>query len=112
MLIFPDSSLKAPEGTPVELTVRVRPGVYGVDIDCKAETVGARIIFKYARHFEAPTDGIARSTAAPPPSSATSPSGGSTTTGPILLLATRRPNQDNLSAPIKGNGSYVVAGPR
>ena len=32
--------------------------------------------------------------------------------GTILLLATRRPNEDNLSAPIKGNGSYVVAGPR
>ena len=40
VLTFPDSSLKAPEGTPVELTVRVRPGVYGVDIDCKAETAG------------------------------------------------------------------------
>ena len=34
------------------------------------------------------------------------------TTAPSCMLPTRRPNQDNLSAPIRGNGSYVVAGPK
>jgi hypothetical protein len=111
VLTFPDSSIKAPEGTPVELTVRVRPGVYGLDIDCKAGTSGARIVFKYARHFEAPNAaekkygsaaGFERELAI----------GRLNDDGTILLLATRRPNEDNLSAPIKGNGAYVVAGPR
>ncbi len=111
VLTFPDSALKAPAGTPVELTVHVRPGVYGLDVDCKAEAVGARIIFKYARHFEAPTaatkkygsDAVFERTLA---------IGRLNDDGTILLLATHRPNEDNLSAPIKGSGSYVVAGPR
>lgn len=111
VLTFPDSSLKAPGGTPVELTVRIRPGVYGVDVDCAAETAGARIVFKYARHFEAPNAaekkygsavGFERELAI----------GRLNDDGTILLLATRRPSEDNLSAALKGNGSYVVAGPR
>jgi len=111
VLTFPDSSLKAAVGAPVELTVRIRPGVYGLDIDCKVETAGARITFKYARHFEAPTaaqkkygsdEAFERQLAI----------GRLNDDGSILLLATRRPNEDNLSAPINGNGSYVVAGPR
>ena len=33
--------------------------------------------------------------------------------GSILLLRTRRPNPDNVSAPIRRqSGSYVVAGPK
>jgi len=111
VLTFPDRSLKAPEGTQVELTVRVRPGVYGVDIDCKTETVGARLVFKYARHFEAPNAAEQKF------GSATAfehdlAIGRLNDDGTILLLPTRRPNQDNLSAPIRGNGSYVVAGPK
>lgn len=111
VLIFPDSSLKAPEGTPVELTVRVRPGVYGVDVECGAEAAGASIIFKYARHFEAPTAAAKKygSAAAFERELAI---GRLNDDGSILLLATRRPNEDNLSAPLKGSGSYVVAGPR
>lgn len=111
VLTFPDSSLKAPEGTPVELSVKVRPGVYGVDIDCSAETVGARVVFKYARHFEAPnaaTDKFGSATAFERDLAI----GRLNDDGTILLLPTRRPNQDNLSAPIRGNGSYVVAGPK
>ena len=111
VLIFPDSSLKAPAGTPVELTVRVRPGVYGVDVNCAAEFQGARIIFKYARHFEAPNAAEQKF------GSATAferdlAIGRLNDDGSILLLPTRRPNQDNLSAPLRGNGSYVVAGPK
>ena len=111
VLTFPDSALKAPKGTPVELTVHVRPGVYGVDIDCKAELVGARLVFKYARHFEAPNAAEQKF------GSATAfehdlAIGRLNDDGTILLLPTRRPNQDNLSAPIRGNGSYVVAGPK
>ena len=111
VLTFPDSSLKAPLGTPVELTVRVRPGVYGVDVDCNAETVGARIVFKYARHFEAPTAAVKKygSDAAFERDLAIGRLGDD---GSILLLVTRRPSEDNLSAMLKGNGSYVVAGPR
>jgi len=111
VLVFPDTALKAPEGTPIELTIRVRPGVYGLDIACEAETSGARILFKYARHFEAPIaarkkygsdDAFEKELAI----------GRLDDDGSILLLPTRRPNEDNLSAPIRGNGSYVVAGPR
>lgn len=111
VLIFPDSSLKAPAGTPVELTVRVRPGVYGVDVECKGDFANARIIFKYARHFEAPNAAEEKF------GSATAferdlAIGRLNDDGTILLLPTRRPNQDNVSAPLRGNGSYVVAGPK
>lgn len=109
VLIFPDSSLKAPPGTPVEVTVRVRPGVYGVDVDCKAEAAGARIIFKYARHFEAPT-AAEQKFGSPTAFERDLAIGRLNDDGTILLLPTRRPNQDNLSAPLRGNGSYVVAG--
>ncbi len=111
VLIFPDSSLKAPAGTPVELKVRVRPGVYGVDVDCGAETSGARIIFKYARHFEAPNAALKKygSDAAFERELAI---GRLNDDGTILLLQSTRPNDDNLSASLKGNGGYVVAGPR
>ena len=108
---FPDSSLKLPEGTPVPLTLRVRPGVYGLDVEFGAEAVGARILFKYARHFEAPTAAVKKY------GSATAferelAIGRLNDDGSILLLATRRPNEDNLSAVLRGSGSYVVAGPR
>jgi hypothetical protein len=111
VLIFPDSSLKAAAGTPVELTVHVRPGVYGVDVECKGDFANARIIFKYARHFEAPNAAEQKF------GSATAferdlAIGRLNDDGTILLLPTRRPNQDNLSAPLRGNGSYVVAGPK
>lgn len=111
VLIFPDSSLRATPGTPVELTLHVRPGVYGLEIDCKAETVGARIMFKYARHFEAPTAALKKygTNEAFERQLAIGRLNGDST---ILLLATRRPNEDNLSAAIKGSGSYVVAGPQ
>lgn len=111
VLTFPDSALKAPAGASVELKVRVRPGVYGVDVDCGAETAGARIIFKYARHFEAPTAAVKKygNDAAFERELAI---GRLNDDGSILLLATRRPSEDNVSAALKGNGSYVVAGPR
>ncbi len=111
VLVFPDSALKAPEGTPIELALSVRPGVYGLDISSKAETAGARIIFKYARHFEAPIAARKKygSDAAFEKELAI---GRLDDDGSILLLPTRRPDEDNLSAPIRGNGSYVVAGPR
>lgn len=111
LLTFPDSAIKAAPGTEVTLRVDVRPGVYGVDVSLDAETVGSRIIFKYARHFEAPVaaiqkygnaDNFERQLAI----------GLLNDDGTITLLPTRRPSQDNLSAPFRGSGSYVVAGPK
>ena len=112
VLTFPDSSLKAPEGhagrahgaRPARCLWR-RHRLQGRDGQ------GARIVFKYARHFEAPNAAEEKF------GSATAfehdlAIGRLNDDGTILLLPTRRPNQDNLSAPIRGNGSYVVAGPK
>lgn len=111
VLNFPDSAFgKAPGGT-VSVTVRVRPGVYGLDIECPSAPVGARITFNYARHFEAPVAAVKkygtgfafeREVVV----------GRLNDDGSILMLRTRRPNPDNVSAPLTQSGSYVVAGPR
>jgi hypothetical protein len=111
VLEFPETAFALPRGTPVEMSISVRPGVYGVDWICAERPVGARITFKYARHFEAPVAARRRY--------------GSDTAferqlvvgrllddGNILLLRTRRPHVNDLSAPLEESGSYVVAGPK
>jgi hypothetical protein len=111
VLEFPEKAFSLPYGTPVEMSISVRPGVYGIDWICAERPTGARITFKYARHFEAPVAARRRY--------------GSDTAferelavgrllddGTILLLRTRRPHVNDVSAPLEQSGSYVVAGPR
>lgn len=111
VLEFPERAFALPYGTPVEMSIRIRPGVYGIDWVCAERPTGARITFKYARHFEAPVAARRRY--------------GSDTAwerelvvgrlqddGNILLLRTRRPHVNDVSAPLELSGSYVVAGPR
>lgn len=109
VLEFPEKAFALPYGTPVEMSISVRPGVYGIDWVCAERPTGARITFKYARHFEAPVAARRRY--------------GSDTAferelvvgrlqddGNILLLRTRRPHVNDVSAPLDQSGSYVVAG--
>ncbi len=111
VLEFPADAFELPAGTPVEMSVRVRPGVYGIDFSTAEKPRGARITFKYARHFEAPLAARERF--------------GSDLgyelalvvarlqdVGNVLLLRTRRPHVNDVGAPLDESGSYVVAAAR
>jgi hypothetical protein len=106
---FGDSAFTG--GDSVTVTIRPRPGVYGLDITTDGPFREARVTFKYARHFAAPIAArerygddvrFERQLAV----------GHLTGDGRIVLLPTRRPTADNLSAELDGPGAYVVAGPK
>ena len=108
-LEFPDSAFTP--GAPAEVRIKVRPDQFGLDITSTQPIREGTITFKYARHFEAPApaverygrDGAFESRLAV---------GRLKVDGTIELLPTRRPASDNVSAPLAGAGSYVVAAPR
>ncbi len=101
-------------GTPESVTVAVAPapGVYGLTLTTSTPpAAGARLRFKYPVHFAAPAAGLARY--------------GSVARferalvvlvrledGGWGLLPSSRPAADNLEAPLRGPGTYLVAAPR
>jgi hypothetical protein len=106
---FGDSAFT--DGDSVQVTIRTRPGVYGLDIASDQPFRGGAITFKYARHFAAPVAARERygSDARFERQLAVGRLPGD---GRIILLPTRRPTADNVSAELDGPGSYVVAGPK
>jgi hypothetical protein len=98
-------------GDSVDVTFKVHPGTYGLDIASARPFTGGTITFKYARYFVAPeaarqrygTDARFETQLA-----VGRPAGN----GTIVLLPTSRVASDNVSAPLEGAGSYVVAGPK
>ena len=96
----------------VTVTVRVRPGVYGVDLAASAPIGrGARLRFKYPVHFSAPQGAIARYGSAVSFERALSIAR-LTEDSAWALLASERPMADNLEAPLAGPGTYLVVAPR
>ncbi|HMV32585.1 MAG TPA: hypothetical protein PKA50_10740 [Gemmatimonadales bacterium] len=101
-------------GAPESITVTVAPapGVYGLTVTSTLPpAAGARLRFKYPVHFAAPTAGLARY--------------GSVARferalvvlvrledGTWGVLPSSRPASDNLEAPLRGPGTYLVAAPR
>lgn len=111
VLEIPADAFALPAGTPVEMSVRIRPGVYGIDFSTAEQPTGARITFKYARHFEAPLAareffgsdaGYERALVVARLQD----------DGNVLLLRTRRPHVNDVGAPLDQSGSYVVAAAR
>lgn len=112
-LQFPDSVFRGAQlPDSVTLTIKVRPGLYGLDLTSTANwRKGATIRFKYPVHFTAPVAAIARY--------------GSTTRfernlyvatrieeDRFALLASDRPASDNLRSALPGPGTYLVAAER
>jgi len=106
---FGDSALTA--GDSIDVTVRPRPGVFGLDIGSSRAFREGTVTFKYARHFAAPLAARERygSDVLFERQLAVGRLPGD---GRIILLPTRRPASDNVSAALDGPGAYVVAGPR
>lgn len=105
----PDSG--APQPDSVRLSIRPRPGVYGVDIESAAFPAGATVTFEYPVHFSAPAEARRRygSDAA---FEAVLAVGELLPGGGIRFLISTRPASDNLRAALPSAGSYVVGAPR
>jgi hypothetical protein len=106
---FGDSAFA--DGDSIEVTIRPRPGVFGLDISSSRAFREGTVTFKFARHFAAPlaarerygSDELFERQLAV---------GRLPGDGRIILLPTRRPASDNVSAALDGPGAYVVAGPK
>jgi len=109
---FAANAFHADSGRPVEVEIRPRPGVYGLDLLTSVPfSEGASVVFKYPRYFSAPAKARAvygsdvlfeRALAI----------GQVLGTGQSLaLLPSTRPFSDNLQAALPSPGTYLVAAP-
>jgi hypothetical protein len=108
---FDSSSFQAPAGTPVEVTVRPRPGLYGVELTSSVPFTGAQLTFKYAVHFSAPAAAVQRYGTELVYERALA-IGLFVDGRDLLLLPSSRPASDNLRATLPSPGTYMVAAPR
>jgi len=108
---FPAGSF--PGGTDsVAVTLRPRPGVYGIDIEMpRAPGPGASIRFRYPMHIAPPLAAESRYGTRTKLEAALV-IGRVLEDGAIGLLASSRPASDNLEAPLAGAGTYLLIAPR
>jgi hypothetical protein len=109
---FAAGAFRADSGRPVEVELRPRPGVYGLELRSSLPlTGGATIVFRYPRYFLAPARGreVYGSDVLYERALAIGAIGGTGQT--LSLLPTTRPAPDNLQAAITGPGTYLVAAP-
>lgn len=105
-----DSASFAGGAGPVQVTIRPRPGVYGIDLQSGSELRQARVTFKYAVHFLAPAD--ARQRYGSDIAFERLLFVGRLEGDRVTFLPSTRPATDNLSATLPGSGSYIVSAPR
>ena len=100
-------------GQTVQVTVRPRPGIYGLDFTTSLpfRAGQAEITFAYGRYFSAPARArqVYGSDVAFERALAVGQLLGD---GQVSLLPTSRPAPDNLHAALPISGSYVIAGPQ
>lgn len=105
-----DSASFASAGGEVQVTIRPRPGVYGIDLESGSGLRQARVTFKYAVHFLAPAD--ARARYGSDIAFERQLFVGALQGDRVTFLPSARPATDNLAATLPGPGSYVVSAPR
>jgi hypothetical protein len=111
-LVFTADVFSGSGADSVQITVKPRPGIYGVDFECDVPVGrGATLTFKYPVHFLAPAGAVQRYGGLAAMERALL-IGRQTDNGDYALLASTRPAPDNLQAPLSGPGGYVVAAPR
>lgn len=98
--------------TPATVTLRARPGLYGVEIGGSGTLAApAVLVFRYPVHFSAPTDALARY-GTPTAFEAALWVARVEDDGTVRFLPSTRPAPDNLVATITSFGTYIVAAPR
>lgn len=114
-LRIPPGSLVPPPGkTTSTLTLRARPGAFGLDLEMEPGSrmlPGARLTFSYAVHFVMPQGARERYGSAINFEQAlyVGQVGGDNL---VTFLPSQRPASDHLSAMLTGPGRYLVAAPR
>ena len=111
-LFFPPESFPSAQADSVRVSLRIRPGLYGVFVSASAPIgPGATITFKYPVHFGASREAHDRYGSAAAYERALS----------IFhleadsmyhALPSHRPASDNLEAAVSDTGQYLVAAPR
>ena len=99
-------------GDSVSVTLRPRPGVYGLEVAMpRAPGPGATIRFRYPMHIAPPRAAESRYGSRAKLEAALVV-GRVLEGGTIGLLASSRPASDNLQAPLAGAGTYLLIAPR
>lgn len=109
-LFFPADAFTG-TGDSVRVTIRPRPGIYGIDLETEAPLVSARLRFKYAVHFVAPADARRRYGSETAFEQALA-IGQVRHDDTVVFLISSRPGPDNLEAALPGAGRYVVGAPK
>ena len=111
-LLFPAGTVVPRSGDSSTITIRTRPGVYGIDVETEDDIQpGAVVTFSYGIHFLAPAGARAaygsdiRFERFLAVSQLVSDS-------TVVFLDSWRPASDLLTAPLPGSGQYLVAAPR
>lgn len=108
-----DAAAFGDSGRAVQVDVRPRPGVYGLDLATSLPFRGAQagVTFVYGRYFSAPARarqvygsdvGFEKALAV----------GQLLPDGQVTLLSSTRPTADNLHAPLPAAGGYIVGAPQ
>jgi hypothetical protein len=97
-------------GDSVQVTLRPRPGVYGLDIETAAPFDSVRLTFEYAVHFSAPAE--ARRIFGNDYNYERALAVGRLQGDSVVFLSSTRPASDNLTAVIPSAGNYLVAAPK
>ncbi len=109
-LSLPANAFDSPEGVAdsVRVSLRPRPGIYGVDITSDAPIKsGAVLVFKYAYHFSRPAGAERYQTDVELEEALFI--GRLQENGMVAVLQSTRPASDNLQAIVPAGGTYVVA---
>lgn len=111
-LSFAPTAFTADSGFPVRIDIRPRPGVYGLTLTTSVPfRGGASLVFKYPRYFSAPARARAVYGRDALYERALSVGEVLAAGQSLALLPTTRPAADNLQAPIRSPGTYLVAAP-
>lgn len=110
-LLLPAGAFDSTGPDSVDVTIRPRRGVYGIDLATSSTLKTATLTFKYAVHFKEPDD--ARTLF---PSDVAFERvlaiGKESPGGTVVFQRSYRPAADNLSADLTSAGSYVVGAPK
>lgn len=105
---FDSGSFAAGSGE-VRVSIRPRPGLYGIDLETSAPLRRAQVTFKYAVHFLAPAG--ARAAYGSDIGFERELFVGRLEGEQVTFLPSTHPATDNLAAELPGSGSYVVGAP-
>src|SRR5262249_20088423 len=110
-LALPSQAFDSTAPDSVNVDIRIRRPLYGLDLTTSAPLRAATLTFKYAVHFAAPAEArkVFGSDVAFERGLAVGNLGPGET---IVLQRSTRPATDNLAAVIPSAGSYVVGAPK